>query len=92
MVENYIERLITCNSYALFKKDYNSSFNDLLKNDKSVCIHHRNIQSLAIELFKVKENLSDLIMSDIFSTRVSNYNLRLQTDFIEIQSIPQNFI
>ena len=31
-----------------------SSFEELLKKDKSFCIHDRNIQSLAIELFKVK--------------------------------------
>ena len=37
-------------------KDYISSFEDLLKRNKSVTIHHRNIQSLAIELFKVKQN------------------------------------
>ena len=42
-----------------------------------------NIQSLAVELFKVKKNLSNTIMSDIFPTRVLlNYNLRSQTDFI----------
>ena len=69
-------------SLRIVCKDYNSSFNDLLKKNKSVCIHHRNIQSLAIELFKVKENFSSTIMSDIFTTRVLNYNLRSQTDFL----------
>ena len=39
------------------------------------------ISSLAIELFKVKENLSNTIMSDILHTRVLNYNLKSQTDF-----------
>ena len=63
-------------------RNYNSSFKDLLKKDNSVCIHHRNIQSLAVELFKVKENLFNTIMSDIFPTRVVNYNLRSQTDFL----------
>ena len=68
-------------SRRIFYRNYNSSFKDLLKKDNSVCIHHRNIQSLAVELFKVKENLSNTIMSDIFPTRVLNYNLRSQTDF-----------
>ena len=65
-------------SLRIVYRDYNSSFKDLLKKDNSVCIHHRNIQSLAVELFKVK----DTIMSDIFPTRVLNYNLRSQTDFL----------
>ena len=67
-------------SLLIVYRDYNSSFKDLLKKDKSVCIHHRNIQSLAVELFKVKENLSNTIMSDIFPIRVLNYNLRSQAD------------
>ena len=29
-----------------------SSFEELLKKDKSFCIHHRNIQSLAIKLLR----------------------------------------
>ena len=33
---------------------YDSSFKDLLKTENSVCIHHRNIQSLTVELFKLK--------------------------------------
>ena len=37
-------------------KDNISSFEKLVKKDKSFCIH-RNIQSLAIELFKIKNNL-----------------------------------
>ena len=59
-------------------KDYISSFEDLLKRDKSVTIHHRNIQLLAIELFKVKQNLSNSMASNIFPTRSISYNLRSQ--------------
>ena len=69
-------------SLRIVYRDYSSSFKDLLKEDNSVCIHHRNIQILAVELFKVKENLSIALMSDIFPTRVLNYNLRSQTDFL----------
>ena len=71
-------------SLRIVHKDNISSFEDLLKKDRSFTIHQRNIQSLAIELFKVKGNLSNNIMYDIFQTRKINYNLRSQTDFASI--------
>ena len=43
--------------------------------------NQRNIQSLAIELFKVKEDLSNNTIYDIFQIRKINYILRSQTDF-----------
>ena len=73
-------------SLRIVYRDYNSSFKDLLKKDNSVCIHHRNIQSLAVEIFKVKENLSNTVMSVIFPARVLNYK------FSEIPSTSQNLI
>ena len=61
---------------------YISYLEDLLKRDKYVAIYHRNIQSLDIELFKVKQNLSNSMLNNIFPTRSICYNLRSQTDFI----------
>ena len=58
------------------------SFEELFKKDKSFCIHHRNILSFANELFKVKNNLSNRIMCDIFETRNVDYSLRSQRHFI----------
>ena len=55
---------------------------DLLKRDTSVTIHHRNLQSLAIELFKVKQNLSNSMLCNMFQTRSISYNLRSQEDFL----------
>lgn len=66
-------------SLRIVYRDYNSFFKDLLRKDNSVCIHNRNIQSLAVDLFKVKENLSNTI-NDNFPTRVLNYNFKV-TDF-----------
>ena len=63
-------------------KDYISSFEDLLKKDKSVTIHHGNVQSLAIELFKVQESLSNSMFCSIFPTQSISYNLRSQADII----------
>ena len=57
------------------------SFEELLELDKSFNIHHRNIQSLAIELFKIKNNLSVSIMNGIFQPRAVSYNFMSQIDF-----------
>ena len=69
-------------SIHIVHKDNNSSFKDLLKKGNSFTVHHRNIQSLAIELFKIKKNLSNTIMNDILQSRTLTYNLRSQTDFV----------
>ena len=72
-------------------KDNISSFEELLKKDKSFCIGHRNIQPLAIELFKVKNNLSNRITCDIFETRNLDYNLRSQIRFIRTRVYTSSF-
>ena len=50
----------------LVYKDYNSSFEELLIKDKSVTIHHRNIQKVAIEMFKVKNSLCPEFIKSLF--------------------------
>ena len=47
--------------------DYTSGLDDLLRKDNTVSIHHRNIQLVAIEMFKVKNNLSLEIMQTLFN-------------------------
>ena len=47
--------------------DCTSSFKELLLKDNSVCIHHRNIQKVAIEMFKVKETLNPEIVRSLFN-------------------------
>ena len=50
-------------------EDYSSSFEDLLKRHGSVTIHHRNIQLVAIEMFKVKYGLNVDLISCFFQLR-----------------------
>ena len=54
----------------------NLSFDDLLKEDKSVKIHQKNLQILATEIYKVKNDLGPKIMADIFHFVEKPYNLR----------------
>ena len=70
----------------LIYSDKKSSYENFLEKDNSVSIHHKNIQALAIEIFKVKHKLCPEITSDIFMERTnSQYNLRNRPDFITPQ-------
>ena len=44
---------------------YKSSFNELYQKDNSVTFHHKNIQSLSIEIYKFLDGLSPSIMSNV---------------------------
>ena len=61
--------------------DRSSSFENLLKKDNSVSIHHRNIQALATEMFKVKNNIAPEIMKELFAPKMSSYDLQNNNSF-----------
>ena len=57
-------------------QDRNSSFDELLKLDKSISIHYRNLQYLLTEIYKVKMGLSLPIMNDVLTLdQHASYNL-----------------
>ena len=77
--------LIHERALRLVYSDYVSSFDELLKKDH---IHLRNIQILAIELYKVFHSLSPSIMKDVFHFNTNiPYNLRSRSKLyiVEIQ-------
>ena len=59
-----------------------SSFDDLLKRDGSFSIHEKNIQILAIELYKSKHGLANELMQGVFPSDVlRTRNLRHVPEF-----------
>ena len=52
----------------LVYSDYSSNFDELLKKDGSFPMHDRNIQTLAIEIYKFFPGLSPSTMKNIFSS------------------------
>ena len=57
-------------------KDKSSTFQELLEKDNSVSIHHRNVQKLATEIYKVLHGFSPSILNDIFVPVSRPYNFR----------------
>ena len=55
--------------------DLTSSFEELLKKDDAVTIHQQNLRCLAVEMYKVANDLAPLFMKDIFTK-----NANLVTD------------
>ena len=66
-------RLIYC--------DHSSDFQELLQRDNSVTIHQKNIQTLAILMYKVVNSIAPTIVSELFSFSNVNYNLRSGSQF-----------
>ena len=62
-------------------QDNASTFQELLNKDNSVSIHHRNLQVLATEMFKIHRGLSPEILRETFVPKTSSYNLRRNDNF-----------
>ena len=56
--------------------DFKSSFHQLLEKDNSVTIHQRNLKVLAIEVYKVHNNITSEIMKDAFKIKNHQYDFR----------------
>ena len=67
----------------LIYNDYELPFDRILENNKQKSIHQKNIETLAIEIYKFQAGLTPPIMSDLFFSRENDYNLRI---FQELES------
>ena len=76
-LNNKINRLHERALRLVYKND-ELDFDELLKLDNSVTVHHRNLQRLSIEMFKVKNNLAPLPFQDIFKDQ--NYSKEMRDE------------
>ena len=76
IIRNLHERCL-----RLMHNNKNSSYEELLTKEGSVSIHHRNIQALAIEFYKIKNGLSPELSTEIFAHETRSHNLRWCNDF-----------
>ena len=75
-MNNKINKIHEKTLRLVYKDEKNLSLDDLLKKDQSVSIHQRNLQILATEIYKAKNDLGPEIMKDIFHSVQKPYNLR----------------
>ena len=61
--------------------DKDLTYQELLEMDNSVSVHHRNLQILATEMFKVYKEISPEILNEVFERNSSACNLRNKSFF-----------
>ena len=52
------------------------TFEELLEKDNSFTIHHKNLQKLATEMYKVRNNISPPNIRNLFNEQTHKYSLR----------------
>ena len=68
-------------SHRITYNDRTSIFEELLRKDNSVTVHHRNLQVFSTKLYKVENNMDPEIVNEVFQKRTSSYNLRANSSF-----------
>ena len=71
LVNNVHERAL-----RIVSDDHNSSYSELLMTKREHTIHQQNITVLMKEIYNFENNLSPLLIDDMFQVSKINYNLR----------------
>ena len=79
-INNQINKLHE-RALRLVYKDTTLSFHQLLQKDNSVTIHHRNLQKLATEMYKLKNNIPPMLLKTILPGYNHTYELRSENPF-----------
>ena len=68
IIKNLYDRCL-----RLIYNNKNLSYEELVTNDSSVSIHYRNMQALATELYKIKNELSPELFTEIFARETESH-------------------
>ena len=72
---------------TLVHKDNILTFNELLELYNSVTIHQLNLQILATEIVKVKNNSAPDITTEVFEIKEPHYNLRSKSRHFQRETV-----
>ena len=78
MINKIYERALTL---RIVLNDNIIDSENVLWNMNDITIHHKNIQTLMTELFKIKYDLAPLIMDSLLNKRTVCYNFRNLQEF-----------
>ena len=87
LINNIVE-----SSLRIVYNDNISSFTQLLEKSGSVSIHHRNLQALAIEIYKSLSSLSSPLKSDLIKLKETTYNLPNALTLVSTNKKTTNYV
>lgn len=62
--------------------EFSGDFEEFLRNNNNICKRNRNIQTLSMDVFKIKNELVPLTLESILSRRINTYYLRNFQEFV----------
>ena len=78
----FVPRSSSVKKSIIVYSDYKSIFQELLNKNASFTVHHRNIQTLTIEIYKHIHGLSPAAMGKVFKIkRTLPHSLRTHNEF-----------
>ena len=75
----------------LIKMLHNRTLNNRINKDHSVTVHHKNLQVLVTEIFKVKKDLATDISEGCIDLKELPYNLRSESNHFTRRNVQTNY-